>query len=140
MKRSILFIIVVIALICGNKSFASTAVCLPKYDSSLLRDSLKHGMKICACQILAFQSANHKPRNYVLLAERTNMRSYAYDAHKAKWIIEKEKKHLSDFFYDKLDVINDFVEVSDCRSLFFKMKKKQRSLILYDILDADVRR
>jgi hypothetical protein len=99
-----------------------------------------HIIKICACQVLALASANHKTRNYALFAERTNSKTYLYDVHKAKGILEKEKKHLAYFFYDKLNVLDEFVEVTDCRSLFTKMKKKHSSLILYDILDADCKR
>jgi hypothetical protein len=111
-----------------------------KYDSLKKKDTEIEPSKICACQILQLESLNHKPRNFALLAERTNKKSFFYDSHKAKWRIEKEKRHLTDFFYDKLEVIDDFVETTDCRSLFIKMKKKQRTLILYDILDADLKR
>ncbi len=111
-----------------------------KYDSLKKKNKEIEPSKICACQVLQLESLNHKPRNYALLAERTNKKSFFYDSHKAKWRIEKEKRHLTDFFYDKLEVIDDFVETTDCRSLFIKMKKKQKSLILYDILDADVKR
>ena len=103
-------------------------------------DSAPQMLKICACQVLQLQSLNHKPRNFALYAERTNRKSYSYDLHKAKWILEKEKKHLADFFYDKLEVVDDIVEVSDCKSLFVRMKKKHKSLILYDILDADLKK
>lgn len=96
--------------------------------------------KICVCQVLQLESTNHRVRNYALYAERTNRKSFTYDVHKAKWILEKEKKHLADFFYDKLNVLDDLMEVSDCKSMFIKMKKKHRTLILYDILDADIKR
>ena len=111
-----------------------------KYDSLKKDKAIAPAGKICACQVLQLQSLNHKPRNYALFAEQTNRKSFFYDSHRAKWRIEKEKKHLTDFFYDKLEVIDDFVEISDCRTVFIKMKKKQRSLILYDILDADLKR
>src|SRR5271154_7170799 len=149
MKISLPILKTILFFVWSNSIFAS-----PK-DTLLLKhlpltakyDSLKKNNKeivpsgkICACQVLQLESLNHRPRNYALLAERTNRKSFFYDSHKAKWRIEKEKKHLTDFFYDKLEVIDDFVEISDCRSVFIKMKKKQKSLILYDILDADVKR
>jgi hypothetical protein len=104
------------------------------------KDNAPHILKICACQVLKLQSANYKPRNFALYSERTNRKSYTYDLHKAKWILEREKKHLAALFYDKLDVLDELVEVTDCRSMFIKMKKQHKTLILYDIVDADVKR
>jgi hypothetical protein len=112
------------------------------YDSLIGKDKdrLNHSSKICVCEVLGLQSANHRVRNYALFAERTNLKNLSYDIHKAKWILEKEKRHLADFFYDKMDVIDDVVEITDSRSLFTKMKKNHKTLILYDILNADVKR
>jgi hypothetical protein len=104
------------------------------------KDNAPHILKICACQVLKLQSANYKARNFALYSERTNRKSYTYDVNKAKSILEREKKHIANLFYDKVDVLDDIVEVTDCRSMFTKMKKQHRSLILYDIVDADIKR
>ena len=104
------------------------------------KDNAPHILKICACQVLKLQSANYKARNFALYSERTNRKSYSYDVNKARSILEREKKHIANLFYDKVDVLDDIVEVTDCRSMFTKMKKKHRSLILYDIVDADIKR
>jgi len=149
MKTSLPVLTFALFLVCSNSVWADCSkdsilrdVSLVKNDSLRKKDKSAepHSLKICACQVLQLQSLNHKPKNYALYAERTNRKSYTYDVHKAKWILEKEKKHLADFFYDKLDVLDDIVEITDCKSLFIKMKKKHRTLILYDILDADVKR
>jgi hypothetical protein len=142
MKTTLPFIFLLLALLGSKLAIASKPIVATKNDTSFKneRTLVARGMKICACQILEFQSANMRTRSYALLAERTSMRGYAYDVHRAKGTIEKEKKHLSEFFYDKLALVSDLVEITDCRTLFTKMKKKQRSLILYDILDADVKR
>jgi hypothetical protein len=148
MKISLPILKTILFFVWSNAIFASPkdsllSAHLPlsaKYDSLKKDKEVAPFGKICACQILQLQSLNHRPRNYALFAERTNRKSFFYDSHRAKWRIEKEKKHLTDFFYDKLEVLDDFVEISDCRSVFIKMKKKQKSLILYDILDADVKR
>jgi hypothetical protein len=115
---------------------------LRKNDSVVKKDkdNAPHVLKICACQVLKLQSANYRARNFALYSERTNRKSYTYDLHKAKSILEKEKKHIADLFYDKVDVLDDIVEVTDCRSMFLKMKKKHKTLILYDIVDADIKR
>src|SRR5277367_5324203 len=133
MKISLPILKTILFFVWSNSIFAS-----PKDTLSLKKNNkeIVPSGKICACQVLQLESLNHRPRNYALLAERTNRKSFFYDSHKAKWRIEKEKKHLTDFFYDKVEVIDDFVETTDCRSLFIKMKKKQKTLILYDILDA----
>jgi|SRR5579871_1301146 len=96
--------------------------------------------KICSCQVLELQSTNHRHRNFAVLAEKTNGRSVFTDIVKVNKILEKEKKHIQFLFYDKLTVVNAVTEATDCRSLYSKLKFKNRSLMLYDILDADVRR
>jgi hypothetical protein len=113
---------------------------LIKNDSVIKKATTQHVIKICACQVLKLQSANYKARNFALYSERTNRKSYNYDVNKARSILEREKKHIANLFYDKVDVLDDIVEVTDCRSMFTKMKKKHRSLILYDIVDADIKR
>ncbi|HLY71786.1 MAG TPA: hypothetical protein VKR53_18760 [Puia sp.] len=130
-----------------NKNLICHGLLFGKSDSLRKSDSLnkkekqvRPALKICACQVLKLQSANYKARNFALYSERTSRKSYTYDLHKAKSILEKEKKHLADLFYDKLDVLDELVEVTDCRSMFIKMKKQHKSLILYDIVDADIKK
>ncbi|HSZ85980.1 MAG TPA: hypothetical protein VK787_08105 [Puia sp.] len=115
---------------------------LRKNDSVVKKnkDNAPHVLKICACQVLKLQSANYRARNYALYSERTNKKSYSYDLNKAKWILEREKKHIADLFYDKVDVLDDIVEATDCRSMFLKMKRQHKTLILYDIVDADIKK
>ena len=55
-------------------------------------------------------------------------------------LIEKEKRYMKAMFYDKVEVINAFSEVTDCRSLFKKLKTDHKLLYMYDILDADIKR
>jgi hypothetical protein len=100
----------------------------------------RHSIKICSCQVLDLQSTNHRHRNIALFAEKSNGRSLSYDMNRINRVMEKEKKHMQSFFYDKLVVLNSFTEHTDCRSLYIKLKSKNRYLILYDILDADIRR
>jgi hypothetical protein len=125
-----------------HSTFSIKSDSLRKNDSVTKKDkdNAPHILKICACQVLKLQSANYKARNFALYSERTNRKSYTYDVNKAKSILEKEKKHIANLFYDKVDVLDDIVEVTDCRSMFTKMKKKHKTLILYDIVDADIKR
>jgi hypothetical protein len=101
----------------------------------------KHNIKICSCQVLAFQTSTyHRQKNFALFAEKSNGRSLTYDMSRINRVMEKEKKHMQSFFYDKLTVLNSFTEHTDCKSLYTKLKSKNKFLILYDILDADIRR
>jgi hypothetical protein len=109
-----------------------------EHDSSV--NIPKSSIKICSCQVLDLQSTNHRHRNIALFAEKTNGRSLSFDMGRINKIMEKEKKHMQSFFYDKLTVVNVFTESTDCRSLFSKLKTKNKSLVLYDILNADTRR
>lgn len=150
MKSSVLFAGILFLLIAETKFVFANEHHHFYYQTaffSIKSDSLKRkvnanlsSVKICACQVLQLGSLNHKTKNYALFAERTNRKSFLYDSNKAKWVLEKEKRHLTDFFYDKMEVLDNFVENTDCRSLYLRMKKKHSKLILYDILDADLKR
>ncbi len=109
-----------------------------KYDTTV--GISKYSIKICSCQVLELQSTNHRHRNIALFAEKSNGRSLLADMGRMNRVIEKEKKHMQSFFYDKLTVVNVFTEATDCRSLYARLKNKNRSLVLYDILNADTRR
>ena len=98
------------------------------------------GVKICSCQILNMESANYQHRNVAVFAEKTNHGNYSADYRIAKDVIEKEKKHLKRLFYDKLKVVNHIAQSSDCKSLYIKLKEADRSLVMYDILDADIKK
>lgn len=101
---------------------------------------LKHSIKICSCQVLALQSsAYRRQKNIALFAEKTNGRSFSYDMNRINRVIEKEKRHMQSFFYEKLIVMNSFTEHTDCKSLYTKLKSSNKHLILYDILNADIR-
>jgi hypothetical protein len=100
----------------------------------------KASAKICSCQILNLASNNYHHNNVVLLAEKGNTGNFSSGSGAARELIEKEKKHLKLMFYDKLKVIYRTSEPTDCKSLFNRLKEENSSLVLYDILDADVRR
>jgi len=101
---------------------------------------LKHSTKICSCQILVLQTSYRRQKNFALFAERTNKKSFASDISFAKKVIEREKRHMQSLFYDKLEVVGSVSDATDCKSMFRRLKTKNKSLYLYDILDADIRR
>ncbi|MBS1948540.1 MAG: hypothetical protein JST47_12305 [Bacteroidetes bacterium] len=101
---------------------------------------IKKSGKICSCEILALQTNIWRQRNFVLLAEKTNKKSFSSDLSYANRAIEKEKRHMRCFFYDKVEVISRLSDAIDCRSMYKRLKSENKSILLYDILDADVKR
>jgi hypothetical protein len=102
--------------------------------------AIRPGTKICTCQILILQSNYRRQKNFALFAERTERKSLAADLSFANRVIEKEKKRMQLMFYDKLEVLATLADATDCKSLYKKLKIKNKSLYLYDIIDADIRR
>jgi hypothetical protein len=102
--------------------------------------AIRYSTKICTCEILILQSSYRRQKNFALFAEMTKRKSLASDLSFAKRVIEKEKKHMRSFFYDKLEVLATVADATDCKSLYKKLKIKNKSLYMYDILDADARR
>jgi hypothetical protein len=96
--------------------------------------------KICSCQILDLKSNNYDHRHLAVFAEKTNNGDVSSDHSIARSAIEKEKKHLKEMFYDQLKVVNRVTESGDCQSLYSKLKAEDQTLVMYDILDADIRR
>ena len=99
----------------------------------------KKQARICSCQILSMSSNNYRHDNVVVLAEKVNTGNFSAGSVMAAERIEKEKKHLKLMFYDRLKVIYRSSEATDCKSMFSKLKEQNSSLVLYDILDADIR-
>jgi hypothetical protein len=110
-----------------------------KYDTAA-GVYFKPALKICACQVLEVQSTNHHHRNFALFAEKSNGRNLVADMSRISRVMTKEKKHMQAFFYDKLKVVNTFTQATDCRSMYAKLKNSNKSLVMYDILNADTRR
>jgi|SRR5579863_109872 len=93
--------------------------------------------KICSCQVLNLASSNYDHRYVVLLAEKKNDgKGNAFSI--AKNRIQKEKKHLKKMFYDKIQVISEMQEAGSCKAMFYRLRKADVSLQLYEILNADI--
>ena len=102
------------------------------------KETGRTGSKICSCQVLELRSNNYRHKNVAVFAEKTNYGNYSTDFGIACAAIEKEKKHLKQLFYDRLTVVKKMAEATDCKSLFAKLKVADQSIVLYDILDADL--
>jgi hypothetical protein len=84
------------------------------------------------------KSSNYEHQNVAVLAEKTNNGHFSSDFGAAKETIEKEKKHLRLLFYDKLKVVTRFSAPTDCKSLYRRLKAANESLVMYNILNADI--
>jgi hypothetical protein len=100
----------------------------------------KKSTKICSCQILILQINQRRQKHFALFVEKTNKKSFASDVSFTIRVLEREKRHMQSFFYDKLEVVGTFSDATDCRSMYRRLKDRNKSLFLYDILDADIRR
>ena len=93
--------------------------------------------KICSCQVLNLESSNFDHRYVVLLAEKKNDgNGTAFTV--AKNRIQKEKKHLKQMFYDKIQVVSEIQGTGSCKAMFYRLRKADVSLQLYEILNADI--
>jgi hypothetical protein len=73
----------------------------------------------------------------VLLAEKTNDGSgSAYTA--ARNRIQKEKKTLKKMFYDRVKLVSEMQGAGSCKSMFYQLRATDKSLQLYEILNADI--
>jgi hypothetical protein len=93
--------------------------------------------RVCSCQILNLESSNYDHRYVVLLAESNDAGFSAYRVAKAR--IQKEKNHLKRMFYDKVRVVAELKGPGSCKSMFYQLKTTDKSLQLYEILNADIR-
>ena len=93
--------------------------------------------KICSCQVLNLESSNFDHRYVVLLAEKkSDGTGTAYTI--AKNRIQKEKKHLKQMFYDKIEVVSEKQGTGSCKEMFYRLRTADVSLKLYEILNADI--
>ena len=94
--------------------------------------------RICSCQILNLESSNYNHQHIAVFAEKTNHGSSA-DFRAAKNRINKEKKHLKNMFYDKVEVVAEVEAEGSCHSMYVKLKSRDARLQIYEILNADIR-
>ena len=94
--------------------------------------------RICSCQIMNLESSNYSRRHIAVFAEKTNHGSAA-DFNAARNRIRRERKHLKQMFYDKVEVVAEISAEGTCRSMYVKLKSNDARLQIYEILNADIR-
>ncbi len=93
--------------------------------------------KVCACQILRVESNNEQQQYIAVFAQGTNTGDLTANFNTASNILQKEKKHLNNFFYTKIKVKENLTAASECSQLYNNIKVKYDGVKMYDILDAD---
>jgi hypothetical protein len=94
--------------------------------------------RICSCQIMNLESSNYNHRHIAVFAEKTNHGSAA-DFNAARSRIRRERKHLKQMFYDKVEVVAEISAEGTCHSMYLKLKSDDAHLQIYEILNADIR-
>ncbi|HVM89627.1 MAG TPA: hypothetical protein VMT76_15670 [Puia sp.] len=108
-------------------------------DADHDKSSPKASAKICACQILGVTSNNNRSEQLIaVFAEGTNTGNLSSSFATAYSILQKEKKHLQNFFFDKIKVYEKATGVFSCNSLYNSLKSKYDGLKMYDVLNADI--
>ncbi len=115
-----------------NDNSAKTELLLKK-----LRE--KDKSHICVCEIMDLQNNNGEFRSVALLSEKKNNGDIGRGYRTAGKILNLEKKHMKDFFFDHLKVNHRISATTDCISLYMKLSQGGEGIAIYDILDADIR-
>ena len=120
----------------GNPSkiiFPSTFISVLKEHKSLY----EHTAKVCACQVLRVASNNEEENFIAVFAQGTNNGDLNANFAAAKTVVEKEKKHLQQFFYTKISTTENVTAATECSMLYKNIQVKYQAVKLYDVLDAD---
>ena len=140
------FICIALAItaIC-NTSFAGTEhpskVIFPASFTTTLKKSKvlfePSVAKVCACQVLRVESKNEKATFIAVFVQAVNNGDLIYNFASAATVLEKEKKHLKDFFFTKIKTTENVTAATECSMLYKSIRIKYADIKLYDVLDAD---
>jgi hypothetical protein len=93
--------------------------------------------KVCACQILRVASNNENETLIAVFAQGANNGDLSANFASAMTVLEKEKKHLKDFFYTKISTSEKVTAPTPCSMLYKNIQVKYSNVKMYDVLDAD---
>jgi hypothetical protein len=93
--------------------------------------------KVCACQILRVQSKNETETVIAVFAQAVNTGELSFNYASATTVLEKEKKHLKDFFFTKIKTTENVTAATECSTLYKNIQVKYAGVKMYDVLDAD---
>jgi hypothetical protein len=145
MKLLTLFTCLSIALISSTDLFAGSGnpstVKFPATFTAALKEKKllfeASVAKVCACQILRVASNNEKETFIAVFAQGTNSGDLSANFATAVTVLEKEKKHLKEFFYTKIKTAEAVTAATECSKLYSNIQVKYSNVKMYDMLDAD---
>ena len=134
-----------VALIASTFAFAGSGnpskIVFPRAFTSALKEKKllfeASAAKVCACQILRVASNNEQEKLIAVFAQGTNNGDLSANFTAANTVLEKEKKHLKDFFYTKIKTAENVTAATECSMLYKNIQVKYQDVKLYDVLDAD---
>ena len=93
--------------------------------------------KVCACQLLQV-SSNNQPYTFIaVFAEAANTGNSSLVLNGADLILEKEKKHLRNFFFSSVRTAAKMTAILGCEAMTAQVREKYESVTIYSVLDAD---
>lgn len=136
--------LIAIAAIC-NISIAGSGnpskISFPQSFTATLKESKflfdHQAAKVCACQILRVESKNQKEAFIAVFAQATNTGDLSFNFSTANTVLEKEKKHLKDFFFTKVKTAENVTAATECSKMYKSIQVKYDNVKMYDVLDAD---
>jgi len=100
-------------------------------------DSLLSMKKICVCRLVEVRSDSYETHLAGFFAEKTSQGKPARDYKILNEYIRREKEYFRFAFLQSLKQKTYVKTKRDCRSLYQELKKKNRKLNLYNIIDVD---
>ena len=143
MKPFTITLLAIIAIV--NFSFATpgtpSKVVFPKSFAASLQESKylfeAQAAKVCACQILRVASKNQTEAVIAVFAQATNTGELNFNFSNATSVLEKEKKHLKEFFFTSVKTAENVTAPTECSMLYKNIQVKYANVKMYDVLDAD---
>ncbi len=93
--------------------------------------------KVCACQILRVESKNEEENFIAVFAQAVNTGDINGNLAAANSVLEKEKKHLKNLFYTKIQMAGNIGTATECSLLYKNIQAQYSQVKMYDVLDAD---
>jgi hypothetical protein len=112
-----------------------------KKEKSIIDSNKSNASAVCACQVLQLRSNNEKLDNVILLAEKYIGGKMSLSARRnLKSMIEKEKSHMKNLFFDKIRIVEKRMNNDNCKTLLTFMQTRYSNLIVYNVLNAKSRK
>jgi len=123
----------------SNKATA-TATTETTVEENATQASKTTTLTICACQLLSLTSHEGTTDNVVLLAEKNvNGGNSKTDRQHLKMLLKKENGYMKTMFFESVKVVNEQIVEGDCQSSIEVLKTTYGNIVVYDVLDGNVK-